>query len=97
MKRHKIKSFIALILTAAMLLTGIPYSEVKAYAAETVMSVGQEIALPGGKIGTLSGIAQIIPANIKLEDNDTDLILAEQQPEEGVKLVIDKRLIALVG
>ena len=89
MKRYNFKKFIALILAVAMLLPGVPYSNVKANAAETVVSAGQELTLPGGLIGTVSGVAEMIPANIKLEDNDTDLIFAEEQPEDGVKLVVN--------
>ena len=89
MKRYNFKKFIALILAVAMLLPGVPYSNVKANAAETAVAVGQEIDLPGGLIGTVSGVAEMIPANIKLEDNDTDLIFAEEQPEDGVKLVVN--------
>ena len=76
------------MLSVAMLLTGIPYSGITAYADETAAPAVQEVILPDGKVGTLSGTAEMILANIRLEDDDTDLIFAEEQPEEGVKLVL---------
>ena len=89
MKRFNIKSFIALILAVAMLLTGIPYGDVKANAAYTADQVGSEISLPDNKVGTLIGATEIIPENFKLEDNDTDLVKVDPQPDEGVKFVVD--------
>ena len=90
MKRFNIKRMIALMLSVAMLLTGIPGNDIRVNADEyTAVSAAQEVTLPDGKVGTVSGRAEIIPANIKFEDNDTDLLLAEEQPEEGVKLVLD--------
>ncbi|MBR4724931.1 MAG: fibronectin type III domain-containing protein, partial [Lachnospiraceae bacterium] len=93
MKRFNFKRMIALIITVAMLLSGIPYSNYKANADEATtaaaMVTGQEITLPDGKVGTLIGTVEMIPANIRFEEDDTDLILASEQPDNGVKLVLD--------
>ena len=73
MKRFNIKSLIALIITVAMLLTGIPYSDIKAYAdVYTAESIGQEVSLPDNKVGTLSGYVEINTDNIYKESGGFD-------------------------
>ncbi len=83
MKRFNIKRMIALMLSVAMLLTGIPCNDIRVNADEySAVSAAQEVTLPDGKVGTLSGSVEINKDNVYREDSN--LVHSDPQPENGV-------------
>ena len=74
------------MLSVAMLLTGIPCSDVRVNADEyTAVSAAQEVKLPDGKVGTVSGSVDIVKDSFKVESGNFKF--ADPQPETGVKFV----------
>ena len=74
------------MLSVAMLLTGIPCSDIRVNADEyTAASAAQEVKLPDGKVGTISGSVEINTTNVYTEDSN--LVHSDPQPESGVGFV----------